>query len=250
MSAMKGNTTSGSIIAVLMLAGAMTQASGIDGINNGMPNRISMNVTVPKQTQGATFGEKVNAGLHAAGNAVAQGASSVIVECGDAACAVAFPGGDGYLADLQAMTLAPLDAGQAAGLRKGVFGQGASLLGGALPGGGIVSAAVSSVGSLAGGGSAAAASYARTGQTTNAPAALRSRSDKPGVADVMEPLADGNYQFALVVQKASSGLKDTLKTQVRTRAPQQVQIVLAFSVEAGVLKARHDVALNAIRNLR
>ncbi len=34
--------------------------------------RISMNVTVPKQTQGATFGEKVNAGLHAAGGALAQ----------------------------------------------------------------------------------------------------------------------------------------------------------------------------------
>ena len=31
--------------------------------NNSMPNRISMNVTVPKQTQGATFGEKVNQGL-------------------------------------------------------------------------------------------------------------------------------------------------------------------------------------------
>ena len=31
--------------------------------DGGMPNRISMNVTVPKQTQGATFGEKVNAGL-------------------------------------------------------------------------------------------------------------------------------------------------------------------------------------------
>jgi hypothetical protein len=38
-------------------------------------NRISMNVTVPKQTQGATFGEKVNAGLHAAGGALAQGAA-------------------------------------------------------------------------------------------------------------------------------------------------------------------------------
>ena len=248
MRAMKTTLLASGLAALLALGG--THASGINAINGGMPNRISMNVTVPKQTQGATFGEKVNAGLHAAGNAVAQGASSVIVECGDAACAVAFPAGDGYLADLQATTLAPLDAGQAAGLRKGVFGQGASLLGGALPGGGIVSAAVSSVGSLAGGGSAAAASYARTGQTTNAPAALRSRSDKPGVVDVMEPLADGNYQFALVVQKASSGLKDTLKTQVRTRAPQQVQIVLAFSVEAGVLKARHDAALNAIRNLR
>jgi hypothetical protein len=48
----------------------------INPINSGgMPNRISMNVTVPKQTQGATFGEKVNQGLHAAGGALAQGAS-------------------------------------------------------------------------------------------------------------------------------------------------------------------------------
>jgi YD repeat-containing protein len=53
---------------------AMSYA-GIGGINGGMPNRISMNVTVAKQTQGATFGEKVNAGLHAAGGALAQGAS-------------------------------------------------------------------------------------------------------------------------------------------------------------------------------
>ena len=249
MRAMKITLLASGLAALLSFGGV--HASGINGINGGIPNRISMNVTVPKQTQGATFGEKVNAGLHAAGSAVAQGAASVIVECGEAACAVAFPDGDGYRADLQAMTLTPLDAGQAAGLRKGVVGQGASLLGGALPGGGIVSAAVSSVGSLAGGGSgAAAASYARTGQTANAPVALPSSSDKPGVVDVLEPLADGNYQLTLVVQKATSGLKDTLKTQVRTRAPQQVQIVLAFSVEAGVLKARHDVALNAIRNLR
>lgn len=40
--------------------------------NNQMPNRISMNVTTPKQTQGATFGEKVNQGLHAAGSMVVQ----------------------------------------------------------------------------------------------------------------------------------------------------------------------------------
>lgn len=43
--------------------------------SGGMPNRISMNVTVPKQTQGATFGEKVNAGLQQAGSAVSQGVS-------------------------------------------------------------------------------------------------------------------------------------------------------------------------------
>ena len=121
-----------------------------------------------------------------------------------------------------------------------------------LPGGGIVSAAVSSVGALAGGGSgAAAASYAATGRVAGPPpTALASRSDKPGQVDVLEPLADGNYQLTLVVEKATSGLKDTLKTQVRTRAPQRVEIVVAFSVEAGVLKARHDIALNAIRNLR
>lgn len=41
--------------------------------DGGMPNRISMNTTVPKQTQGATFGEKVNQGLHAAGSALSQG---------------------------------------------------------------------------------------------------------------------------------------------------------------------------------
>ncbi|MCW1923067.1 hypothetical protein OKA05_10925 [Luteolibacter arcticus] len=48
----------------------------MSGINGGMPNRISMNVTVGKQTQGATFGEKVNAGLHAAGGALAHGVKS------------------------------------------------------------------------------------------------------------------------------------------------------------------------------
>lgn len=41
------------------------------------PYRLAVTTTtVPKQTQGATFGEKVNAGLHAAGSAVAQGAAS------------------------------------------------------------------------------------------------------------------------------------------------------------------------------
>jgi hypothetical protein len=56
--------------------------------NAGMPNRISMNVTVAKQTQGATFGEKVNQGLHAAGGAVAQGASATSgtsMDCDDVA---------------------------------------------------------------------------------------------------------------------------------------------------------------------
>jgi hypothetical protein len=39
--------------------------------------RLSTNMTVARQTQGATFGEKVNQGLHAAGSAVASGAVKV-----------------------------------------------------------------------------------------------------------------------------------------------------------------------------
>ena len=38
-------------------------------------SRLSTNVTTGKQTQGATFGEKVNAGLHQAGSVLSQGAS-------------------------------------------------------------------------------------------------------------------------------------------------------------------------------
>jgi hypothetical protein len=49
--------------------------SGINGINGGMPNRLSLTTTVAKQTQGATFGEKVNQGLHAAGSALGQAGS-------------------------------------------------------------------------------------------------------------------------------------------------------------------------------
>ena len=42
------------------------------------PYRLAIaSSSVPKQTQGATFGEKVNAGLHAAGSAVSQGATTV-----------------------------------------------------------------------------------------------------------------------------------------------------------------------------
>lgn len=45
-----------------------------EGLKPGRYRLAVSTVTVPKQTQGATFGEKVNAGLHAAGSAVAQGA--------------------------------------------------------------------------------------------------------------------------------------------------------------------------------
>jgi hypothetical protein len=45
------------------------------GLQAGTYRLAVTSVTVPKQTRGATFGEKVNAGLHAAGSALSQGAS-------------------------------------------------------------------------------------------------------------------------------------------------------------------------------
>lgn len=248
---MKHGISMGLAAALLMWSAA--QASGINGINSGMPSRISMNVTVPKQTQGATFGEKVNAGLQAAGSAVAQGTGAIVIECGQLACAVAFPEGDGFRADFARRRVEVLKSNKAAALRKGEAGGGAALLGAALPGGAVISAAVSSVGSLAGGagGGAAAASYARTAaMTEGGKEGLATAVRAPGVVDVLDPLADGDYMLTLVVDKASSGLKDTLQTQVRTAAPQRMEITLVFTVQGGALKARHDVALNSIRNLK
>lgn len=41
-----------------------------------------------------------------------------------------------------------------------------------------------------------------------------------------------------------------LKTQVRGPQSQRVRIVLGFSVEAGVLKTKHDTAKNSVGNIR
>lgn len=238
----------------LVLASGIAAAAKID---SGMPNRISINVTVPKQTQGATFGERVNGGLHAAGSALAQGASLQIeAACDGRQCVVTFPGGHGVRADLQALQLAPAEPG-------------AAVVGHALPGGAIVSATVSALSGNAGGG-AASASYAATGRVAPAVMAMPSRMAGPGQIDVTEPLVDGEYLLTLVVEKgaaepgaagkgkaadkvvekATSGLKDTLKTQVRTSAPPQVRIELAFQVEGGVLKTKHDTVKNSISNVR
>jgi len=106
----------------------------INNINGGMPNRISMNVTVPKQTQGATFGEKVQAGLSQAGSYVI------------------FPNKQAFLISSATRKVSQMSSSEIAKVKSGLhaaggaLAQGASLLGGALPGGAIISAAVSSVG--------------------------------------------------------------------------------------------------------
>lgn len=229
------------VTVLLFTVSTAAVAASNNGINSGMPNRISMNVTVPNQTQSATFGEKVQSGLHAAGSALASGVG-FIIECGSIACAVALPDGSGYRAELGSMTLGPLDAAQGLSLRK-VAG-GASLVGGALPGGNILSAAVSSVGNLKGGGAAAAA-YAATGRSA-APNALASQVREDGSIEVTEPLVEGDYALTVVVEKATSGLKDTLKSQVRMAAPVRVRMRLIFSAADGALRVRPDSGENSI----
>ena len=55
-----------------------SQRKGIqeNGLKKNDAEEASTKVTVPKQTQGATFGEKVNQGLHQAGGAISQGKST------------------------------------------------------------------------------------------------------------------------------------------------------------------------------
>jgi hypothetical protein len=216
--------------------GGNAQKNGINTINNSMPNRISMNVTVSKQTQGATFGEKVNAGK----------INITLVEGG---CVVLFSSDEGYLIKTANKSIKELSAQECksfgekvnAGLHAagGALAQGASLLGGALPGGAIISAAVSSVGNLAGG--AAAASYAATGKLANPTVAKNVWEIKDDDCDAVLPLSDGDYVLEFViVEKATSGLKDTLKSQVK----------LAFSSISNVLKTKHDTAKNSVSNIR
>ena len=216
-----------------------TQKSNINGINNGMPNRISMNVTVARQTQGATFGEKVNSGK----------INVTLVEGG---CIVLFSSNEGYRINTADKSIKELSKNECIAFGEKVnqglhaagsaLSQGASLLGGALPGGAIISAAVSSVGNLAGGGGgAAAASYAATGKMAKPDSEKNVLKIQDNENEAVLDLADGEYELAFViVEKAASGLKDTLKTQVR----------MGFAVEKGVLKTKHDTAKNSVGNIR
>lgn len=213
-------------------AAVESSMKAINNMNNGMPSRISMNVTVARQTQGATFGEKVNS-------------ARINIRLIENGCVVLFPLNSGYKINVKDSSINELTATerstfgekvyqglQAAG---GSLSQGASLLGGALPGGSIVSAAVSSVGNLAGGagGGAAAASYAKN--------AKKVYTIQDEDTDAVMELPDGEFELVFVIsQKATSGLKDTLKTQVR----------IGFTVENGKLKTKHDTAKNSVGNIR
>lgn len=211
--------------------------SSINNINGGMPNRISMNVTVAKQTQGANIGEKVNSDK----------INVTLVEDG---CIVLFPSNEGYKVNTTDKTISELSLAESKSFGEkvnqgihaagSVVSKGGSLSGGALPGGAIISAAVSSVGNLAGGG-AAAASHARNGNMTKVNSGKTVLKIQDDESNAISELSDGEYELVfVVVENATSELKDTIKTQVR----------IGFSVENGILKTKHDTAKNSVSNIR
>lgn len=177
----------------------------VNNVNNGMPNRISMNVTVPKQTQGATFGEKVNAGLSAAG------------------LYVVFPNKQAFL--ITSDQIKVIGAEEVAKVNIGLYAagsavaQGASLVGGALPGGAIISAAVS-----------------RSGQANK----LWQISNVGNEFKMPSTLTTGEYELWL---------------EMFGKDNQRIQVVFSLLVEGGTykvtsLKTKHDTVKNSINNVR
>lgn len=177
-------------------------------IDSGMPNRISMNVSVGKQTQGATFGERVNAGLQQAGSAVASGAA---------------------------------------------------LVGGVIPGAGIVSAAVSSVTSLSNqaGSPAASAGYAATGVVNlgSGGGGMSTTVGGGGGSVTTGGVSSPNLSQGVAsndVGMANNSIADMTKQNAQMM---QVQIAMQrenqmFTSVSNVLKTKHDTVKNSISNIR
>jgi len=149
-----------------------------NNINGSMPNRISMNVTVPKQTQGATFGEKVQSGFV------------------DGNCVVLFPNKQTFQVNSAGDKVTSLSNSEASKVNQGLhaaggaLAQGASLLGGALPGGAVISAAVSSY--------------------SNGKVIWQVR-DAGNEFKMPSSLSDGEYELAMTMDGVS---KDAAKVQV------------------------------------
>ena len=219
--------------------GGNIQERGIDKKDirkNEAGETISMNVTIGKQTQGATFGEKVNAGR----------INVTLVEGG---CIILFPD-NGFRVNSKNKTITALSTNEHAdfgekvnaGLHAagGALAQGTSLLGGALPGGAVISAAVSSVGNLAGGagGGAAAASYAKTADKKKKKVWDSRKDDN---CDGLKNLPDGDYEFEVVIEEKASS---------KSKKPEQTQVIIEFSSISNVLKTKHDTAKNSVGNIR
>jgi len=178
-------------------------------LSTGMPNRISMNVTTPKQTQGATFGEKVNQGL--------QG-----------------PGGTNAGKQTQGSTFGE-KVNQGLHAAGGALAQGKNIISGNISWSTEKSTGIvtnKTVSNLSGGGSgAAAASYAATGMTVSNPSpgigsvlTLYSRESGSGMAsgrrDKGSGMATGRRQYQPFYQEGSGNACDTCSATVRLSSVQ------------------------------
>ncbi|MGV3621075.1 MAG: hypothetical protein ACO1OB_09675 [Archangium sp.] len=141
---------------------------------------------------------------------------------------------------------------QAAG---NLVGQGASLVGGAMGGAGVVSAAVSSVGALANsGGGAAAASYAASGVIGLQSNAGMSGSGTGGLQ------IGGTGTGTNLLAGANAGIGGAATTSIADMSAQNAQMLnvqiamqrenTMFSSISNVLKTKHDTAKNSVGNIR
>lgn len=196
------------ILCSIISATGQTEKS-VNNINGGMPNRISMNVTVPKQTQGAIFGEKVQAGLSQAG------------------LYIIFPNKQAFLVSSSSRKVSQMTDSESnkvnAGLHAagGALVQGASLLGGALPGGTVISAAISNVG----GGKV-----------------IWEIRDAGNDFKMPSTLTDGEYELTI---NLDAGSKDAAK----------IQVIFGILVENHTYKViaantKHDTTKNSVGNTR
>ncbi len=193
---------------------------------------VSLNIKVGKQTQSKTFGEKV--------------ASGITVSLTDNGCIILFPD-NGFRVNTTNNTIEQLSMTEQSGFGEKVnqgLQNGAAALtqgtlsGGVLPGGSIVSAAVSGVGNTKGGG-AASASYAKTGDKKKKK--IWHSDGKDDNCDGLKTLPDGDYEFECVIEQKST--QDSEKTIRKL-------ITIGFSSSSNVLKTRHETAKNSISNVR
>lgn len=144
---------------------------------------------------------------------------NISVVLNEKGCVIAFPDGTGYAVETKAEKITALNEAETA--RNIALAQGAQLLGGALPGGAVISARIVKL-----------TDNNRTKEVWNG---------DDDDCDAPLKLSDGEYYIEYkVVEKATSGLKDTIKTQVR----------IGFTQQGGKLKTKHDTAKNSVSNIR
>ncbi|MBL8917704.1 MAG: hypothetical protein JNJ54_02495 [Myxococcaceae bacterium] len=168
------------------------------------PARISTNFTVSKQTQGVDFGQRMQAGLANAGNALASGVG---------------------------------------------------LLGNAIPGGGIVSAAISSVSNHIGGPSSGA--YASTGMVNVGGGTGINTTVGGNTGGPMVGGAGPSPNFSAGVSandvgmgnQAISGMSGEMSNMLRLQYQMQRENMTYTSI-SNVMKGKHDTVKNTIQNAR